>query len=455
MSYSSNFEEDSSQPADNWAVLVSASKYYFNYRHYGNILNVYELLKEQGFDDDHIIILDTSLTACDKRNPRMGEIRTFFDSSSTSSSSHRNVNTNVIADYKGDEASVESFLRLLSGKYLQSTINSKKLLSSHRSNVLIYLSGHGDIGIFKFRDKEVLTSSQLSSAIVEMKSQKRFNNLLLVADTCKAATLLSPNSMPPFVKNVSFISSSLENEYSYPYVHSTDIGAHIIDKFSLKFTQTIRSYMKRNGGEIAIKSVVEMLKSDYSISTNNLSHVTMTSNRNNINNSNSPGGYNNDDSLVSAFFRYSANRRLWFKTGPHIYSDEFDQGSSNSFLDPVSSFDSVSPDLSSQIDITTSINSKSNIISNISTSSSSNYSSVAGICDIDLFKLSKIWSPQTNRNIYNLNIKSSSHSLSQYLGLSLSYSPPPPISDAQFDAYFSSFKFFFVMFIFIFLCFII
>ncbi len=184
------------------------------------------------------------------------------------------MNVDVVADYKGDEVSVNSFLKLLTGKYAQNTVNSKKLRSDGRSNIVIYLSGHGGDGFFKFRDVEELLSSQLSAAIVEMKSQKRFQSLLLIADTCKAATLLYPNSLPPFVENVSFIASSQSNENSFGWHSVAELEVAIIDRFSLKFAEGIRTAMKRKGDR-SIQSIVESLDPRFL-----MSHASFTTNSN-------------------------------------------------------------------------------------------------------------------------------------------------------------------------------
>ncbi len=71
-SYNNNNYDNNSN--NNWAVLVGSSKYFFNYRHHGNILNIYEVLKAQGFDDDHIIVFDALQAACDPRNTKQGKL---------------------------------------------------------------------------------------------------------------------------------------------------------------------------------------------------------------------------------------------------------------------------------------------------------------------------------------------------------------------------------------------
>jgi len=54
-------------------------------------------------------------------------------------------------DYRGYEVTVENFIRVLTGRLPPSTPRSKRLLSDNRSNVLIYMTGHGGDGFLKFQ----------------------------------------------------------------------------------------------------------------------------------------------------------------------------------------------------------------------------------------------------------------------------------------------------------------
>ncbi len=47
----------------------------------------------------------------------------------------------VEVDYRGYEVTVESFIRVMTGRLPMATPRSKRLLSDHRSNIMIYLTG--------------------------------------------------------------------------------------------------------------------------------------------------------------------------------------------------------------------------------------------------------------------------------------------------------------------------
>lgn len=71
-------------------------------------------------------------------------------------------------DYRGADVTVESFLRVLTGRHHTGTPASKRLGSTSASNVLIYMSGHGGDGFLKFQDFEEVSSPDLADAFQEM-----------------------------------------------------------------------------------------------------------------------------------------------------------------------------------------------------------------------------------------------------------------------------------------------
>eukprot|EP00002_Diphylleia_rotans_P000419 TRINITY_DN10223_c0_g1_i4.p1 TRINITY_DN10223_c0_g1~~TRINITY_DN10223_c0_g1_i4.p1 ORF type:complete len:181 (+),score=19.33 TRINITY_DN10223_c0_g1_i4:246-788(+) len=147
---------------DNWAVLVSTSRYWFNYRHTSNALSLYQQLKRLGIPDSRIILMLPEETACNPRNKEFGSV--FSNPSHTKNMYTRETEV----DYKGDEVTPESFLRLLIGRQHANTPSSRRLQSTRKSKILIYLTGHGGDQFIKFQDKYELSASDLANAFHQM-----------------------------------------------------------------------------------------------------------------------------------------------------------------------------------------------------------------------------------------------------------------------------------------------
>ena len=58
----------------NWAVLVSTSRFWFNYRHLANVLSLYRTVKRLGIPDSQIILMLPDDMACNPRNAFPGTV---------------------------------------------------------------------------------------------------------------------------------------------------------------------------------------------------------------------------------------------------------------------------------------------------------------------------------------------------------------------------------------------
>ncbi|KAJ7918494.1 hypothetical protein B0H13DRAFT_287675, partial [Mycena leptocephala] len=63
-----------SNHTNNWAVLVCASRYWFNYRHMANALGMYRTVKRLGIPDSNIILMLADDAACNARNKFPGSV---------------------------------------------------------------------------------------------------------------------------------------------------------------------------------------------------------------------------------------------------------------------------------------------------------------------------------------------------------------------------------------------
>uniref|UniRef100_A0A1A8CDG7 GPI-anchor transamidase n=1 Tax=Nothobranchius kadleci TaxID=1051664 RepID=A0A1A8CDG7_NOTKA len=233
----------SSGHTNNWAVLVCTSRFWFNYRHVANTLSVYRSVKRLGIPDSHIVLMLADDMACNHRNPKPA---TVF--------SHRNMELNVYGDdvevdYRGYEVTVENFLRVLTGRLPPSTPRSKRLLSDDRSNILIYLTGHGGNGFLKFQDSEEISNVELADAFEQMWQKRRYNELLFIIDTCQGASMYERFYSP----NIMALASSQVGEDSLSHQPDLAIGVHLMDRYTfylLEFLEDIHPASKSNMNDL-------------------------------------------------------------------------------------------------------------------------------------------------------------------------------------------------------------
>ncbi|TVY34642.1 GPI-anchor transamidase [Lachnellula occidentalis] len=221
----------SAEHTSNWAVLVSTSRFWFNYRHLANVLSLYRTVKRLGIPDSQIILMLPDDMACNPRNAFPGTVYSNAD---------RAVDLygdNIEVDYRGYEVTVENFIRLLTDRVGEEMPRSKRLLTDDRSNILVYMTGHGGNEFLKFQDAEEISAFDLADAFEQMWEKKRYHELLFMIDTCQANTMYSKFYSP----NIIATGSSEIDQSSYSHHADNDVGVAVIDRYTyynLDFLET-------------------------------------------------------------------------------------------------------------------------------------------------------------------------------------------------------------------------
>ncbi|KAJ6591726.1 peptidase C13 family-domain-containing protein [Mycena vulgaris] len=220
-----------SDHTNNWAVLVCASRYWFNYRHMANALGMYRTVKRLGIPDSNIILMLADDMACNARNKFPGSVY---------ANPGRELDLygdNIEVDYRGYEVTVENFIRVLTGRMEPSVPRSKRLLTDARSNIFVYMTGHGGNEFLKFQDNEEISAFDIADAFEQMYQKKRYNEIFFMIDTCQANTMYSKFYSP----NILATGSSKLDQNSYSYENDNDIGVSVIDRY----THYVLEFMER------------------------------------------------------------------------------------------------------------------------------------------------------------------------------------------------------------------
>ncbi|KAF2397479.1 hypothetical protein EJ06DRAFT_566375 [Trichodelitschia bisporula] len=206
----------------NWAVLVSTSRFWFNYRHMANVLSLYRTVKRLGIPDSQIILMLPDDMACNARNAFPGTVYNNADRALDL------YGDNIEVDYRGYEVTVPNFIRLLTDRVGEDMPRSKRLLTDDRSNILVYMTGHGGNEFLKFQDHEEISAFDLADAFAQMWEKKRYHEILFMIDTCQANTMYSKFYSP----NIIATGSSEIDESSYSHHADNDVGVAVIDRYT-------------------------------------------------------------------------------------------------------------------------------------------------------------------------------------------------------------------------------
>ena len=216
-----------SNHSDVWALIVSTSRFFHNYRHTANALTFYRMCKDNGIPDDHIILMLGDHVACDPRNPIPA---TIFNNRNRKKNLY---GCDVEVDFRGYEVTVATFLGVLQGKASSFAPRLRRMESNRDSNVLVFLTGHGGEQFMKFQDAEFISSEDLAASLEVMHAQERFRRMLLIVDTCHAETHCEAIQTP----NVACVGSSRTDEESFSHHGDSEIDVQVVDSFTF-FTQS-------------------------------------------------------------------------------------------------------------------------------------------------------------------------------------------------------------------------
>ncbi|KAF2036680.1 hypothetical protein EK21DRAFT_51781 [Setomelanomma holmii] len=220
-----------SEHTSNWAVLVSTSRFWFNYRHLANVLSLYRTVKRLGIPDSQIILMLPDDMACNPRNAFPGTVYNNADRALDL------YGDNIEVDYRGYEVTVENFIRLMTDRVGEDMPRSKRLMTDERSNILVYMTGHGGNEFLKFQDAEEISAFDLADAFGQMWEKKRYHEMLFMIDTCQANTMYSKFYSP----NILATGSSEIDQSSYSHHADNDVGVAVIDRYTyynLEFLET-------------------------------------------------------------------------------------------------------------------------------------------------------------------------------------------------------------------------
>lgn len=206
----------------NWAVLVSTSRFWFNYRHLANVLALYRTVKRLGIPDSQILLLLPDDMACNPRNAFPG---TVYNNAARALDLY---GENIEVDYRGYEVTVENFIRLITDRWDDDVPASKRLRSDADSNVLIYMTGHGGNEFLKFQDAEEIGAWDLADAFAQMHEKRRYKEMLFMIDTCQANTMFNHFYSP----NIIATGSSALDQSSYSHHADNDVGVAVVDRWT-------------------------------------------------------------------------------------------------------------------------------------------------------------------------------------------------------------------------------
>ena len=162
---------------DRCAVVMATSTGFVNYRHQADALDMYRMLKNAGYDDDHIVLITEDDIAYNADNPLPGVVHVTPDG--------ENLHLGIVNDYKMSDLTPEDLTNILSGTVTERT--PEVVHGGKNTNVLFFWSGHGKYdGLINWGGGEI-TAAQIHDALEGAKDN--FRKMLFVMETCYSGSV--------------------------------------------------------------------------------------------------------------------------------------------------------------------------------------------------------------------------------------------------------------------------
>jgi len=218
------------------AIIVATSKEWPNYRHQSDALAMYQILKNNGVQDDDIILMLVDDLAYNQDNRLPGEVFNF--------SGGPNNYADVKIDYQNDQVRLENFENIMLGKKTAAT--PAVLESDEYTNVFLYIADHGVPGFIPFPEGKPLPAEILANLTDKMYTNKQFRQMLIMVEICHGESMAAKLKTPGVV----YLTGAAKNEQSFGTNYDTKLKAWLADDFSFKATQIITANPDINLGDL-------------------------------------------------------------------------------------------------------------------------------------------------------------------------------------------------------------
>lgn len=218
-----------------WALLVSGSSDWDNYRHTADVLEMYRLLIKNHYDPSHIIVVAQHDFTQNSKNPYPGEIRNW-----KGECIYREGDYSVdyqLAELKGPQ----DVLRILNGDSDNGRLK-RVMDTDDGSNVLVYWSGHGNPGYFVWgKSGTGLTRNMLKEFFAKYEQDRKYRKMLWITEPCYSGSVGEAVNDSK-AKHLLFITSANSQEISKTICFDNTYNTMMADLF----TKNVISLMEEN-----------------------------------------------------------------------------------------------------------------------------------------------------------------------------------------------------------------
>lgn len=205
----------------NYALVVAGSVSWANYRHQADALCIYQLLKDAGYDDDHIVLILADDIARNAKNPEQGVIRVRPDGD--------NVYAGAQIDYRLEDLEPDDIAEILCGR--KSERLTQVINATDRDNVLVFWSGHGNQGSLSWGKYDGFYVRQMEQLMKQLNEgeTRRYRKMLWLVEACHAGSIAEGGEGYP---GVLYMTASSAYESSKADIYNPTLHVYMSNRFT-------------------------------------------------------------------------------------------------------------------------------------------------------------------------------------------------------------------------------
>ena len=270
--YQQQFDEDLvvdhklPQSKDNWAVVISPSTTWSNYRHQADAFAMYQTLRHHGYDEDHIVLIveDNLYNYKDNKFPGHIYVERSDDPNITDMFINDDVRNHAVVDYHFSQLTQDDIADIMLGR--QSERLPHVIHPDSASNVFFFWSGHGgsyDGPLWGNETaREYFGSKRMKEIVTQMNDADMYRRLMFCIETCFSGIWGEALAGQP---DVLILTAANSIESSKADVHDSTLGVFLSNAFSRTFRRIVN-----NEPDIPIHKLYQALAR-----TTNGSHVSI------------------------------------------------------------------------------------------------------------------------------------------------------------------------------------
>ncbi len=225
---------------DRWAVVISPSTTWANYRHQADAFAMYQTLRSHGYDDDHIVLIVEDNLADDSHNIYPGEI--FVERNDNGSTSNLFANDNVrldaVVDYHFSDLTQDDIADIMLGR--KSDRLPHVISPTSGSDVVFFWSGHGgsqDGPLWGNEDaRQYFGSQRIRNIVKEMDDNDMYRRILFAVETCYSGKW---GEALDGLSDVLVLTAATPAETSKADMYDSKLGVYLSNAFARTFRRQI------------------------------------------------------------------------------------------------------------------------------------------------------------------------------------------------------------------------